>query len=513
VRRNLGALADVPVPSLFFSLRLRFMLWYGAILALILVACSGAVYLTEQRSLLAQIDSHLAVRVQQWAGDYNARTGRFATKYDPDSEQGTEVVLLLTPEGQVVQRFSAGRLSGVKVPWDQTVRMLATVARGGTSSVHEYGLLQTTPAAPSKGGITPLTVNRAAIYRMSGMPLRVGNRVAALLVVGIRSDVAQQLTTLTRTLETVVPLVLILCVGSGYWLVNRALRPIRLITRTANQISATDLSKRLNLRSRDELGQLGATLDHMFSRLAAAVERQRQFTADAGHELRTPLAVVDLEATRALAHRRTADQYRQTIAVIQDEAGRMTRLVNDLLTLARADSGEVAIRRTDVDLAAVVLDVLERLEPLARHNEMTVTIEALPDARVWGDQEALTRMLTNIIENALKHGAGRGTQVRLSGGLERDQDSPGLWLRVVDDGPGIAAEHLPHVCERFYRVDPARTHTTHEEGGAPATGSGLGLAITQEIIRNHGGRLGISSAEDSGVVVDIWLPTTGSPPV
>ncbi len=372
-------------------------------------------------------------------------------------------------------------------------------------------MLLTTSAGVTKDGRAPVTAAHAALFRLTGLPLLAVPRPRALLVGGVRSDVPRQMATLARTLDTIVPLTLILCAGGGYWLANRALRPIQAITRTAREIGATDLSKRLNLHGRDEVGQLAGTVDHMLERLEAAFARQRQFTADASHELRTPLAIVDLEAARALARPRTPLEYRQAIAIMQQETGHMTRLIDDLLILARADSADAALQRTAVDLGEVVLDVAERLALLAQQSAMALTIEALPEALVWGDQGSLSRMLTNIVENALKYGAGRGTQVYLSGGLRRHDEGVGVWLQVADDGPGIAAEHLPHLCERFYRVDHARTHSPDTTGEAPPidarpTGSGLGLAISQWIVSDHGGTLRIHSACDQGVVVDIWLP-------
>ena len=144
-------------------------------------------------------------------------------------------------------------------------------------------------------------------------------QVVALLVVGIPSDVPYWLGDLFSVLETTIPLVLLLSIVAGYWLAGRAMRPVQAITRTAQQISETDLHRRLKLKQRDELGELAATFDGMLDRLEAAFERQRQFTADASHELRTPLSIVDLEATRALARELTAQEYRQTITTIQQE--------------------------------------------------------------------------------------------------------------------------------------------------------------------------------------------------
>ena len=500
-------------PYLFSNIRVRLVLWYIAILALILILCSGAIYAAEQRALLAQVDSRLMTRLRQLAGAYDARSGRLVTTGDSDIAQGTEIALLLSPTGRLVQTLAAGRLSAVKTPWGEVLRTMSGVARSGTPSVVDQGLALTTFNGATKSGLEPGAATRAGLFRLTGMPLSARGRVVALLVGGVRSDVPQQMATLAGTLETIVPLALILSAAGGYWLADRALRPIAAITRTAQQISATDLSRRLNLRRRDEVGQLGATFDLMLERLDAAFARQRRFTADASHELRTPLAIVDLEATRALDRPRTVEEYRQAMATIQQETGHMTRLVDDLLTLARADSGEAALGRAEVDLAEVALDVVERLEPLARQSGMVLAIETLPEGWVQGDQGALTRMLTNVVENALKYGAGSATQARIRGGRRRHDGVDGVWLQVVDDGPGIAAEHLPHVCERFYRVDPARSRdrdmaAANSSRGSRPAGSGLGLAISRWIATAHHGSLTISSAPGRGVAVDIWLPTS-----
>ena len=478
---------------------------------LVLLLFSGTIYTTEQQALLSQLDRRLDARLRQLAVAYAAGSGRLAAAPDADVAQGNEVVLLLAPGGRVVQTQAAGQLSS-KAPWNEVARALVVNARSDTPIVVEQALMLAIPGGTTKDG-RPATTIRAGLFRLTGMPLTARQRHTALLVVGLRSDVPGQMASLARTLGTVAPLVLVLCAGGGYWLADRALRPVRAITRTAQQIGATDLSRRLNLRRRDELGELGGTFDHMLDRLEDAFERQRQFTADASHELRTPLAVVELEATRALAQPRTSEEYRRAIAVMRQENDYMARLVDDLLTLARADSGQAALRRDEVDLGEVVLDVAERLAPLARRSAMTLHIDALPDLPVWGDEAALARALTNLVENALKYGAGVGTRVRIGGGRQRRGDRDGVWLRVCDDGPGIAAEHLPHLCKRFYRVDHARTHNDERAPAAgtdavPAAGSGLGLAITQWIVQAHGGDLRIQSEPGHGATFEFWLPVS-----
>jgi signal transduction histidine kinase len=289
---------------------------------------------------------------------------------------------------------------------------------------------------------------------------------------------------------------------------------VQTITRAAQQISESDLHRRLRLARHDELGELAATFDRMLDRLENAFERQRQFTADASHELRTPLTIIDLEANYALTQPLTLEECQQAITLIQQEARTMARLVNNLLILARADSGQVSIRHDAFDLGDVVLEVVERLSPLAAQQGMTITLGALPELVLLGDRQLAAQALSNLVENALKYCPPVGNQVCISMGSESktaESAEHSAWLRVTDNGPGIAEEHLPHLFERFYRVDQARTRfpdgsavpsMEHEE----PTGSGLGLCITQWIVETHGGQIHVQSTLGQGATFEVWLP-------
>ena len=220
------------------SVRIRLTLWYVAILALVILLFGVGIYAAERQSLLSQFDTRVGARLRQLAGTYDARTGRLTGAPDGAIAQGDEIALLLTPEGQTIQVQAEGRLSAVKVPWDQVARTLRDVGLSATPAAVEEGLALTVPNGTAKAGASS-SLTMAAIYRLMGMPLAVRGSVRALLVVGLRSDVAQQLAALTATLETVGPLVLLLCAGGGYWLAYRALSPVQTIARTARQISAT----------------------------------------------------------------------------------------------------------------------------------------------------------------------------------------------------------------------------------------------------------------------------------
>jgi signal transduction histidine kinase len=294
----------------------------------------------------------------------------------------------------------------------------------------------------------------------------------------------------------------------GYWLAGKTLAPVKMITRTANEIHATDLRRRLDLKRKDEFGQLATTFDQMLDRLEAAFKRQAQFTADASHELRTPLTIIDLEINRALTQLHTVEGYRQVLEVIQSENEQMTAIVNSLLLLARADTGQIALHRQEVDLSDIALASVERLLSLARRSEIILSTGDLPELLIQGDQHYLSRMTMNLVENAIKYTRGVGKHVHVE--LAEEADTWGI-IRVKDDGPGIAREHLPYLFDRFYRVDKARTHNRQtpltvlprrEEPG----GVGLGLSIVQWIAQDHHGEVQVESSMGKGSTFEVRLP-------
>ena len=268
-------------------------------------------------------------------------------------------------------------------------------------------------------------------------------------------------------------LTIAIALAGGFWLADRAMRPVKTITQAARTIGETDLSRRINSQSKDELGELANTFDAMLARLQAAFERQRQFVADASHELRTPLTIVNLETSRAIASRRSPQEYQQALSIIHSENDFMTSLVNDLLTLARMDAGQTTIEKKPLDLSDVVVETVERLTPLATRNGVTLEAGNLPETRILGDRQYLLQMLSNLVENAIKYSTGENKRVW----VETGTSDGSAWVRVSDNGPGIAAEHIPHLFDRFYRVDKARTRETGgwRRIGLSPNGSGLGL--------------------------------------
>jgi two-component system OmpR family sensor kinase len=309
---------------------------------------------------------------------------------------------------------------------------------------------------------------------------------------------------LVGTLLALLPLSLLVAGLGGLFLTNRALRPMQDITQAAAQLGAEDLSQRLKVTSQDEFGEMAETfngmiqrLEQAFGRREAAIQELQRFTADASHELRTPLARIKASATLALRVKRPASEYCEALQVVNEAADVMNRLVQDLLLLARADADRLQIRLEPV----AVEELFQRAIAASAPSRASLRVE-LPDSAlsVLGHREFLIRLLTNLIENAIRHTPPAG-QLTLSAHEAGDE----VVLAVADSGEGIPPEHLPHVCERFYRVDAARTR---DEGGA-----GLGLAICQSIVQAHGGRLEIESEVRRGTTVRVTLSRTHRPAV
>jgi two-component system OmpR family sensor kinase len=238
----------------------------------------------------------------------------------------------------------------------------------------------------------------------------------------------------------------------------------------------------------------------MLGRLQAAFERQRQFVADASHELRTPLTIVNLETSRALASPRKAEDYQRALTIIHNENDFMTSLVNDLLTLARMDAGQAVLEKHPVDLSDVVVETMERLSPLAARTGVRLEAGELPEARILGDRQQLVQMVSNLVDNGIKYADGEDKKVSIETGTTGDI----AWVRVSDNGPGIAAEHIPHLFDRFYRVDQSRTRGEFESDGSKSpSGSGLGLSIVQWIARSHGGEIKVESQLGTGTTFEV----------
>jgi len=308
-----------------------------------------------------------------------------------------------------------------------------------------------------------------------------------------------------RTLLVLVPLALLVAGAGGLFLTNNALRPVDQMTQAAAEIGAGDLSLRLEVRGQDELARLAATfnsmiarlegtfrgLENAYYRLEGAYEEQQRFTGDASHELRTPLTRIKGMTSLALSGPGCFDEYRDAVIVADQAADVMSRIVQDLLLLARADAGQFTPPLNPVSVNALLRRAAD--QPVATEGPTILLRLSEPDCQVAGDADHLARLLNNLVENAIRHTPTSG-EITL---VARQHDHQ-VFITVTDTGEGIPAEHLPHVCERFYRVDSARAR---RDGG-----TGLGLAICQSIVKAHGGAMSIESQVAVGTTIQIVLP-------
>ena len=480
--------------SLRQSVRTRLTLWYLAVMALIIVVYGGSLYASETFLNTNLVESRLETQLNQ-------DSSQFAPAYQQALSVGKapadlhlalsnqEMVLLLHPDGSILDArgpLTSSLIQQLQVKARQNAGLVDLMLP--VSQNHEHSWWGNPNA-----------------YRVLITPVINGNARIATLLIGLPRQGTIPLFAIWFFWGTVALLVAAL---GGYWMAGKALRPVKMITHAANEISATDLRRRLPIQRRDEFGELAETFNHMLTRLEAAFKRQAQFTADASHELRTPLTIIDLETDRALTQCERPEEYRQVLEQIQAECAHMTAMVNSLLLLARADTGQVMLDMQEVDLSDLALASVERLLPLARRNEIILATGELPEVLVRGDPHYLGQVLLNIIENGIKYTSHIGKRVHV------ELISAQGWgiVRVQDDGPGIAEEHLTSLFERFYRVDKARGRPSSlpRQRQAEPGGTGLGLSIAQWIVQAHGGEIRVESKLGTGTLFEVRLPLLGS---
>lgn len=319
-----------------------------------------------------------------------------------------------------------------------------------------------------------------------------GEDASVVLVTRSESDVAAILSEFRQVLLIIVPLALVMAGVFGYFLVKRALRPVRVITKIAHNIQEKNLDKRLDMGSNDELGELASTLNHMLARLENAFEREKQFTADASHELRTPLAVVQGEATLALSKERNSDEYRKSLENIYQETERMSSVLKRLLFLAR-NSEKKQLGFETINLKELITEFVSDVEILCEEKSIQCRIQAEEELIVKGDRVSLRELFFNLIDNAVRY-TPKGGEIVVT--LTREKGD--ACVAVKDSGIGISEEHLQHIFKRFYRVDKSRSRS---EGGA-----GLGLAICQRITEFHNGTIRVESKAGEGSTFIACLP-------
>ncbi len=471
-------------------IRVRLTLWYVLLLAVVLTMFSGALYLALRITLYDDLDSLLRSSAALVTNTLEVDDqGHLTAELEQpllwnNPKQGEHFWRIMNPLGQVVEQ--AGVHDMGNVPIDPAV--LATALSG-------QEVFQTVRVEDT-------------LIRIYTTPVVHGDQVVGFVQVGLSlDDVQQTLAAFRWTLALALPVTLALASVGGLFLASRALRPVDQITRAAQSISAHDLSQRLNLNlPDDELGRLARTFDAMIARLDEAFRRQRRFTADASHELRTPLTIIKGDLSLALARLRDADYYRQVLTEVDEEVDQMSHLVERLLALARADAEGVSLQRRAVDLSVLLTDLIEQTRPLAEAKGLALTAQIAPDLTVCVDPDAVTQVVLNLLDNAIKYTYTPSGRVRLSA-HRAGPGSSEVLIAISDSGPGILAEHLPHIFDRFYRVDRARSRGPSATLRAGLGGAGLGLSIARELVRAHGGDITVHSVPGEGSTFTVRLPS------
>ncbi len=458
------------------SIRSRLLLWYATVLVVIIAGLSLFLYFSLEQSLEREADRLVLDKSVYVSGgtDFNAATYpvQFEKLIKPSSSNLFAQITNL--EGVVL-----GKSLNLDEP-------LPVSARSRQEALFRDEAIMET-VRNSKG-----EVFRVATYpKWNEKAEHIGvAQVGFSLTEGRRS-----LRQLLWWILIAAPVAFVVALLGGWLLINRFLRPLATITRTARQISADGLARqRLPLEgTEDELGSLAQSFNQMLDKLERTFTLQQRFAADAAHELRTPLTAMRGEIEVTLRRPRSEKEYRETLQSNLEEIERLTRLTNNLLTLARADAGEPIAYAEPFDLSLLCREVFKKFEPPARDKGVEMDLDCEDGVLLFGGLGEVERALGNLIENAIKH-TPRGESVRIV--LERAEGQ--IRLIVSDTGLGIPKEDLAYIFERFYRVDRARAR---QQGGA-----GLGLSIVKAIVEAHGGTIQVTSDTGQGTVFTILLP-------
>ena len=454
----------------FKSIKFRLTLWYLVAIAVLLLIFGTVAYLMLSYNLNQNLDNALRTRVTELRTTLAVEYGYAVFAAQPD-----ELLLIYNADGALLQRF------GPDIEF-ANIKGLVEHALAGESS------------------FSTVANRDGQEMRLDAAPLAVDPGTRTAIIVGRSTKDIRNVLGVFRYILGVAGITVVILAGLGGWfLANWTLKPVDRITRTAQDIGESDLSRRIDVDNDDELGRLAATLNRMIERLEAAFNRQRQFTADASHELRTPLAVIQAEATLALSKERTEAEYRKSLELVSQEIAYMSSIIGKMLFLARSDAGKEPLNLEEVKINELLAEISADIEVLAREKGIHFKLGPLENLTVNGDRVRLRLLLLNLLENAVRYTpAGGSISVAAVG------KNGMAFIAINDTGIGIPAEHLPHIFERFYRVDKARSRA---DGGA-----GLGLAIARYFAELHGGRIEVESEVGKGSTFSVILPLSSSNP-
>jgi heavy metal sensor kinase len=471
------------------SVRARLTLWYSLVLSVPLAAFGVGSYVVFSRALYGRTDAFI--------GDALSVFGREAVA-----------------ERRVIPEFLAAirtTLNEVRFQdldifvLDDAGHVLAVSApRRDDADPTPHADSSTVMAAMRQRGASPQMSTLAlptGTYRLVTRSQTIGDRAVTLAGVYPLREVEVTLARIREMFLIAIPLLIVSAATGGWFLAKRSFAPVTAMASRAAEIGATTLHERLPVVADDELGALARVLNDLLDRLEGSFAQQRRFMADASHELRTPAAAIRAEADVTLARpQRSEAEYRESMTVVQDAARRLTRIVDDIFLLARADAGHLVMRTAPLDLDEVVLGAVRAVQPIASERRVRIELLQAIDARIEGDADLLGRVMLNLLDNAVKHApADSAVEVHMSS-LNGSYD-----ISVIDSGPGIPEAARELVFERFYRVDTARARAEN----SATSGAGLGLAIARRIADMHRGTVELVSSRAGRTEFRVSLPGRG----
>ena len=441
------------------TLRARLTVWYTVVLILVLFAGGAGVWWMQGRIGIRRVDSELT--------DVNATVvriiGNELLEHEPVQAAATEAAETVADGNLAVAIF------------DPSGMLLASRASGIDLRAADSG-------APLSGVATK--TGDAGAWRVRSQVESIGTASVQVVLARPLADVDRENRELLQAMMFGIPIVLLLAAAGGWWLASVGLAPIASMARRATELPLGGTEDLGEPDRRDELGQLTVAFNGLVARLRSALRTQRQFMADASHELRTPVSIIRSASDVALSRdHRDEGEYRDTLKIVSDQSSRIGQLVADMLVLARADSGGYPIRATDVDLSEVVDDCRRAVRVLAAERGVQIQSTATTETPMHGDEDLLRRLVINLLSNAIEYSPAGGS---VSIGVH--PESSAVRIRVADSGPGIPEADRARIFDRFVRLDEARS----------GKGTGLGLPIARWIAEAHGGTLVLESSGPGG---------------
>jgi two-component system OmpR family sensor kinase len=456
----------------------KLTIWYGAILALILIIFSTGVYVYFKNSLQKSIDAKIKSIGEVLSSSMTDGNGRGVFG---NFERYLEDVLGKKPKGKFIQIIDTSGKIGAKMSDLETGEVVPT-----SFSALERAL---------KGETVYETIGtRKARVRLITIPIMDNKKVFSIVQVGSSmEDFDETMTKLLIVLIIGIPTSLSGTVMIGYFMAKKALKPVDQIRKAAIKISSRNLDERIDVGGRrDELARLAETFNDMISRLKDAFLRVNQFSIDVSHELKTPLTILKGETEVALRKERDKEDYKKILKSSLEEVDRMTKIIDDLMFLSKSDTKDTRLNVEDIALRDLIADVCMDMQIFADNKDIALTVNQLEDVHVKGDELKLRRMFYNIVENGIKY-TPKGGKVDVASSA----DDGFVRVDVKDTGVGISEEDIKYVFDRFYQADRSR----RREGG-----SGLGLSISKWIAEAHKGSIQVESQVSKGSLFSIKLP-------